>query len=194
MRDIQRYRCIGGSWHFWWFSFITDEEDEFQRNDPYLAKMIEDEKKVVYECMGLLNEENIWSQRTACSLFSQLLFRWMASIGNPNSHPFNNENVIARAYSYMKVNADKGLKIENVANELGFSENQFRKLFQKKYHISPKRFLILHRINAAKALLNQTCLSISEISQRLGYSSQFHMSKDFKRVTGVSPREYRNKE
>jgi len=46
------------------------------------------------------------------------------------------------------------------------------------------------RIAAAKEMLEQSNLKVYEIAEKLGYESSFYFSKVFKKVTGLSPREY----
>ena len=47
------------------------------------------------------------------------------------------------------------------------------------------------RIEAAKLLMTDTDLPISEIGERCGYESVVHFSRQFKKITGVSPSAYR---
>ena len=51
-------------------------------------------------------------------------------------------------------------------------------------------FVTATRVNAAKDLMASTDLKIYEISERLGFESAFYFSKVFKKVEGISPREY----
>jgi AraC-like DNA-binding protein len=190
-RDILRYRCDGGNWQFWWTSFLTDSEELFPLNETSRAGLMEDEKKRIYECLNLLGDDNIWKQRTACALFSQLLFQWMNNQQLASTPPFKNEDVITHACNYMKMNLDKPLQVSDIAKMCGFCENQFRNLFIRKYKTSPKKYILMLRINAAKALLMQTSLTIADIALRLGYSSQFHLTKEFKRLTGRAPSQFR---
>lgn len=54
-----------------------------------------------------------------------------------------------------------------------------------------ERFTILHRIEYAKELLCYSQQSTSEIAFILGYSSPAHLSTQFKQITGMSPKEFR---
>ena len=49
------------------------------------------------------------------------------------------------------------------------------------------------RIEFAKVLIEETDLNITEISGRCGYESVIHFSRQFKKMTGVAPSEYRKK-
>jgi AraC-like DNA-binding protein len=59
-------------------------------------------------------------------------------------------------------------------------------------HISPQQYLINYRLEKARNLLKSTNLSISEISEQVGYPDPLSFSKIFKMYYKISPTEYRN--
>lgn len=65
------------------------------------------------------------------------------------------------------------------------------KLFSEVKGITIERFAIIHRIEYVKELLCYSQLSTSEIAYRLGYSSPAYLSSQFKQVTGMTPKEFR---
>ena len=65
------------------------------------------------------------------------------------------------------------------------------KLFSQMNSMSVERFAILQRIEYAKELLSYDDKSISEISWELGFSSPAHFSAQFKKETGLSPRQFK---
>ena len=48
------------------------------------------------------------------------------------------------------------------------------------------------RIEAAREMLAETPLSVSDIAAQTGFKDSFYFSKKFKAVTGITPRQYRN--
>ena len=58
--------------------------------------------------------------------------------------------------------------------------------------MSPQKFLMKFRITKAAELLYNTDLPISNIAYSCGYSDPLAFSKTFKKIKGVSPKEYRN--
>ncbi|BAY81725.1 putative transcriptional regulator [Calothrix parasitica NIES-267] len=77
-----------------------------------------------------------------------------------------------------------------MANELGISRYHFCRLFQKSMGISPYQYLIKCRIERAKELLLQPHTSIADVALKVGFSNQSHFSKYFKRVVGMTPKEF----
>ena len=84
------------------------------------------------------------------------------------------------------------LTIQQVAEELGVSYSNFRKLFKEFIGISPALYQQDLRLQRAKELLATTTLSIKEIAYRLRFESPDYFSSKFKIKTGKKPSEFRN--
>ncbi|GLO61350.1 hypothetical protein MACH09_18580 [Vibrio sp. MACH09] len=74
----------------------------------------------------------------------------------------------------------------------GWGYERFRKTFKKKMGVSPREYLIRKRMDEACKMLRSTSMQISEISQQLGYASQYEFSNQFKKTFHVFPKHYRN--
>lgn len=77
-----------------------------------------------------------------------------------------------------------------LADETGMNYRTLSQIFSEVCHITIEHFIILCRIDRAKQLLTQEALSLTEISYRLKYSSVGHLSNQFKKVTGLTPRKF----
>lgn len=84
------------------------------------------------------------------------------------------------------------LTIQQVAEDLGVSYSNFRKLFKEFTGISPALYQQDLRLQRAKELLATTSLSIKEIAYRLRFESPDYFSSKFKIKTGKKPSEFRN--
>lgn len=82
------------------------------------------------------------------------------------------------------------LTVNLIAEQLCLSRVQCHKLFTKVYKISPRQYITNLRLKKSKHLLLHTDLKIQMISEQLGFASQSHFSRQFKRWTGVSPLNY----
>ncbi|NQU43735.1 helix-turn-helix transcriptional regulator [bacterium] len=74
---------------------------------------------------------------------------------------------------------------------LGCSYAHAGRVFRETYGISPVEYMNAIRIERARLFLRDTDLSISEAAYRVGFSSAAYFSRLFKRLTGLSPREFR---
>lgn len=64
-------------------------------------------------------------------------------------------------------------------------------IFRREYDITPINYLIERRIRESRYLLSDTNHSLSQIAQMLGFSSPSYFSQSFRKVTDMSPLEYR---
>ena len=91
---------------------------------------------------------------------------------------------------YIRQNLNKRLSLNEVASVFNFSPNYLSQLFAQWGESGFVEFVTATRVNAAKDLMASTDLKIYEISERVGFDSAFYFSKVFKKVEGISPREY----
>ena len=103
-------------------------------------------------------------------------------------------NVILRAKNYITEHFDTDISLDDVSREVNISPYYFSKLFKEESGENFIEYLTRIRIDAAKEMLQEGDLSIREISQRAGYSDPNYFSRTFKKQTGMTPREYREKE
>lgn len=82
------------------------------------------------------------------------------------------------------------LTVEDVAQKVGVSMSYFRRIFKKKYGISPKAFLLEKRFAYAAALLGTGYYSVVEVAAHSGFSDAKYFSVQFKKRMGCSPSKY----
>lgn len=75
--------------------------------------------------------------------------------------------------------------------ELNKEYSQLSKLFSEKEGITIEQYVILQRTEKVKELLSYNELTLSEIAYRLGYSSVAYLSAQFKKVTGLTPSQFK---
>jgi AraC-like DNA-binding protein len=83
------------------------------------------------------------------------------------------------------------LRLAAIARRVHVSEQHLCRLFKRSLGESPLHCAQLLRLEQAGSLLDRTELSVAEIAERLGFSSQFHFSRSFKQGYGLSPTAYR---
>lgn len=100
-------------------------------------------------------------------------------------------NILAMSIKYIEENITNRISVEDVALYVNMGYEKFRKLFTKQYRISPGNYILNRRINAAQKLLSAGNLSVKEISVELGYPDSYTFSKQFKKLTGHTPSEFK---
>ncbi|MEQ7807732.1 helix-turn-helix transcriptional regulator [Priestia aryabhattai] len=97
-----------------------------------------------------------------------------------------------KSYLYLgNEELDNNVLIQPIIASLGLSPNYGLEVFQKVYHMSPRKYLSELKLQEAKILMQQPDISLKEIATRLGYKNLSHFSRQFKRWTGLSPTEFR---
>lgn len=99
---------------------------------------------------------------------------------------------IKEAISYIEQNFQNDISVEDIAEFCSLNRSYFGKIFRDALGKSPQEFLINYRMSKAAELLKLTELSIGDISNAVGYPSQLHFSRAFKKIHGISPRQWRN--
>ena len=87
--------------------------------------------------------------------------------------------------------ADKIKLSEYLADALHYDYGHLSNLFSSVEGVTIEQYLIRQKIETVKELLICDELSLTEIAGRLGYSSVAHLSAQFKKVTGMPPREFK---
>lgn len=94
--------------------------------------------------------------------------------------------------NYIDRNYATKISIDDLAELTHLNKYYLIHSFNKYFGSSPINYLCQKRIEITKDLLTNSDLSISEISQSAGFSSQSYFAQCFLKMTGLTPREYRN--
>lgn len=106
--------------------------------------------------------------------------------GNENEHVMTAKNYI---YRHLRGH----ITVEQIASALSLNANYLSGLFKKCEHISLKDFILNGKINLAKNMLKYSAYTYTEIAYYLGFSSQSHLGKQFKKRTGMTLSQYRSR-
>jgi AraC-like DNA-binding protein len=109
------------------------------------------------------------------------------------SHAVHNDSV-KRAIELLHSNVERDWTLEDLAKEVGVSRAGLAQKFKKHLGDTPLHYLTVIRMQKARALLSTTSDNIETIAEAVGYSDAFSFSKVFKRITGIPPRDFRNKD
>lgn len=86
-----------------------------------------------------------------------------------------------------------GVTTADLAAACHYSESQFNRVFRSIMGSSPRRYVLRHRLKAAKDLLVRTDLTLSDIADRAGFYDASDFGKRFREQEGMTPRKYRIK-
>ena len=98
-------------------------------------------------------------------------------------------HILRRTDEWMDANLDQPIRLADLAAQANLSEYHFHHMFRVSRGVAPHHWLTNRRIDRAKAMLLSA--DISEVATACGFSSQSHLSRVFKRYTGLTPAAYR---
>lgn len=93
---------------------------------------------------------------------------------------------------YMYQHLHENLTLEEISEEVKLSKSYLNAVFKAQTGKSPVEFFIHLKMQEACKLLKSTDYYIYEVSSELGYTDQYYFSRIFKKVVGVSPKDYKN--
>lgn len=145
------------------------------------------------------DKQQVWGEYLSYLLIMELFIlvsrtlkqEWEQSI---KSRSVKLKELLAISKEYIDMNYNKELSLSDVAGYIFLSESYFAHTFKDEFGISPKRYLLNVRINAAKELLAATDQKINDIAKEVGFSSQQRFNDIFKKYEKMTPLHYRKVE
>ena len=93
---------------------------------------------------------------------------------------------------FLEINIGERVSLDGMATAAGLSKMHFAAQFRAATGFRPHEYLLLKRIERAKAIMAETETSLVEVAFSLGFNAQAHFSTVFKRFTGKSPARWRH--
>ena len=120
-----------------------------------------------------------------------MLYQIVAGKGPSWATPDNAH--IGKAIAIMQARIERHLDLSELCEYLDVSREHFVRLFSSYMGMPPMRYYARLKIEAARAMLSSTNLHVGEIADKLEFDSQFSFSRAFRRATGISPTDYRDR-
>ena len=156
-------------------------------NTKELAPIIELTDRLEYELKTREPGFGFMATATFMQIIGQLS-RYYGSSPSPDGKALFR---IGEALSHLERNIHREVDLEELANIAHMSQRSFLRVFHSATGSSPTAWVIGKRINRACGLLRHTDQRITEIAFDVGYSNSNYFTRQFRQVTGLSPRDYR---
>lgn len=98
---------------------------------------------------------------------------------------------LAPAVRYLEENFREHVVLAELVDHCGLSSTHIHRLFQRLLRMSPTEFLLALRLQEARRLLVTTDEPLSKIALATGFFDQSHFTKRFRKVTGMTPTQFR---
>ena len=147
---------------------------EFESRKDYLSEIIN---------MASMDEIKTW--------FIEKMKNAVANMTTGSSD--HTHYLIKQALEYIENNVAKDISLNEISEKLNISSYYFSKLFKEETNEGFVEFLTKRRVEKAKEMLKDPAKSIKEIGSSCGYSDPNYFSRIFKKATGMTPTEYKER-
>lgn len=138
-------------------------------------------------------KDEFWPCRSR-SLLLELLVLITKSFEEKNDSCVDEvSKVVDDIITYLHTNYKNKITLDSLASKFNSNRTTLNEIFYKATNLSIINYLINYRINLAATFLRDTLIPISEIMVRVGFNDTAHFWRTFKKHTGLSPSQYRNK-
>ena len=103
----------------------------------------------------------------------------------------NHSSNIKKIILYIRKNLTNKISLDDIASDLFITKEHLSRLFKKEMGITISEYIIKTKILEAKNLLKETDYNILDIAVLLNFANSSHFSNSFKKITGLSPSDYR---
>lgn len=187
-------------WHYAWIAFQGIKAESF------LCKVGINNENPVFQITDFDGVKNCFNQmmladklKSGRELYLVGLLYQMLSIlveeysrmSQPSGKKNRKDYYINTAVRFIQSNYGNAININQIASHVGLDGKYLSAIFHEHLHTSPHRFLMETRIDKACEIMSNELLTIGDVSRSVGYNDPLLFSRMFKRIKGVSPREYR---
>ena len=154
------------------------------------------DSRIEHICLALLAEiaaggssGRLYGEGLATALAAHLISSYSST---PRSLPAREKGLSAsllrRIVSVIEDRLSEDLGLAELASEVGLSQSHFASLFHLSTGLSPHQYIVQRRVERAQSLLTSTKCSIDEIATVVGFYDQSHLTRQMRRVLGVTPK------
>ncbi len=198
----------------WEYIYINPEDllSEFYPGNPLFTKKILDRvnKKERYYVKGeneqlvtlvqMILEECRNRKSYSGEYIRGLLLTMLMSIARDDKdmvnklehyQPHGGVYQISGALEYISKSYMENIKMEMLAETCNLSETHFRRLFAENMNMTPGEYINLVRVQQACDLMKKTRCSMEEVAARVGYTTVSTFNRNFRKIIGTSPYQYK---
>ena len=175
---------------YYFVSFFCERDFDFQINtvtkDANVLGLFKDISKVHRSGAQL-------SKIKVAELFLRLIYL-LSSQKLQKSKDYTDNYKLLTTVEYININYYKKITPEFLCKLSGYSPSHLRRLFVKNFGVPPMEYILNKKVDMAKEiLLDAPEKTIQEISDLVGFCSASYLCKTFKKHTGISPLDYKQR-
>lgn len=185
-----------GEWSTCWMVFRGELLAGIMKNMGFEDEMIAHDadltafEKLFNRLYGLA-ADNLHSSKK-CSLLIYDAVLLAGDILNGKNSADNTGNMIVdKAVEYINDHYCSDISLNELSDLSGVSPQYFGRLFRERLNMRPMEYIARIKVSKAKIMLLDSDISVTEISEKLGYTSPTYFGIVFRKYEGISPTEFR---
>ncbi|MFI4910227.1 MAG: AraC family transcriptional regulator [Sedimentisphaeraceae bacterium JB056] len=198
-RPFEKHCCSSdeGLTDFYYIGFEFEDMDNnlkesvdgvFQKHDHLMLD------RTVFSEFGRIIQksrtENLSIIKSSEHLFASLLYELVAN--NSKNYVAESNDLASSLLDILHRSTYDKVGLDEIAEKMGFDKSYLIRVFKQKYNITPIKYLLKLKIDAACYLLEHSQLNIKEIAFQLKFYDEYYFSRKFKEIKKCSPKKYRN--
>ena len=134
----------------------------------------------------------LYAESIATLLALQVLRRYSsARLPDQPRHGGLSGPIVEQVTAYIEEHLADDLTLAELAAGAGLSPYHFARRFKEALGSSPHQYVVQRRVERARLLLTTTTWTLATIAQAVGCASETHLALHFKRLTGLTPKQFR---
>lgn len=182
-------------WTLWWFHAASPEVEAFLAGSGMTIENPVRGPRDLYPIVSLMSEVLSWMERdsTTTSLNAAAGAAWHALtlLASERSRSDDAGDVIEHATEYLRAHIADRVTVPELAAMASLSTSHFSALFKRHVGYPVLQYQTMLRMGRARELLDTTSATIAAIAAEVGYPDSFYFARQFKKVHGMTAREYR---
>lgn len=188
--DYYYETSITDPWDYIWVEFLGQSADyiikgtEFSKEEPFLygKHNLKQHFKNIIAHKGTNDSDRYAMLGHLYILLSKLMVT-----------PADNKDreTLSIVLDYIKNHYSEDISVDKLAFATKISRDYLCKVFMNELNTIPSSYIVRYRVYESLYLLSNTDYTIAKISNMVGFYDQFHFSKSFKKVLGMTPSQYR---
>lgn len=162
----------------------------------FIARIIDDVRTISNTDERIKSKKSVsqavWNAASLKELKS-CMFKYLSKEAEKLSLKTSVSSIIQQAHEYIQNNFHKHITVHEISRELLLHPNYFSSLYAEVMGERCSTYIAKVRIEKAKELIDTTCLKIYEIADKVGYPDFRQFTKTFKKIEGITPKEYKTK-
>lgn len=182
LETLSRFKCFEG---------VTNPDFSFRTKYTFPPAVCSQ----LYQILDAAHSELLARQPMFRQMAKSLLWQFLILAGRKSSEAsgmvFSGE-LTGEILDFIAANYTGNITLEQLGAKFGYSAEYIGRAFKRKTGMNITEYLTFFRVEKACSLLTGSSLNIAEIAAACGFFDNSHFCRNFRKIIGVPPSEYRN--